>query len=180
MKEEFKAYRPALFFILRFVGLYLITNTLYGLYVNNALPGADMVTKVVASQTAWILSQVHEPVQASATPTSAYVSLTNASGQGVSVYEGCNGVNVFLVYLSFLVAYAGPRRLWLRFAAIGLVLIHLINLSRVSLLFEVAIYFPDQLYLFHKYLFTAIIYTLVFVLWYWWVNAVKKIQHDAG
>lgn len=180
MKEEFKAYRPALFFILRFVGLYLVANTLYGLYVNSALPGADVFTKVVATQTAWILSQVDEPVQASVTTTSAYVSLLNAKDLGVSVYEGCNGANVFIVYLSFLVAYVGPFMLWLRFAAIGLVLVHLINLVRVSLLFEVAIYFPDQLYLFHKYLFTAIIYCLVFALWFVWVNAVKKAQADGA
>lgn len=180
MKEEFKAYRPALFFILRFVGLYLVSNTLYGLYINNALPGADVFTKVVATQSAWILTQVDEPVQALVIPTSAHVSLKNAKGQGVSVYEGCNGVNVFLVYLSFLVAYVGPLMLWLRFTTIGLLLVHLINLARVSLLYEVAIYFPDQLYLFHKYLFTGIIYCLVFVMWYMWVNAVKKTQHNAA
>lgn len=178
MREELKAYRPALFFILRFVGLYLVSNTLYGLYVNNALPGVDLFTKMVAHSTAWILSLIHEPVQAISTATSPYVSLKNGTGEGVSVFEGCNGINVFLVYISFLVAYIGPLKLWLRFIAMGLLLIHLTNLARVSLLYEVAIYFPDQLYFFHKYLFTAIIYCLVFILWYKWVDAVKKIQTD--
>jgi hypothetical protein len=49
-----------------------------------------------------------------------------------------------------------------------------INLLRILLLYEVALHFPENLYFFHKFFFTGIIYLLVFILWYFWVNEVKK------
>jgi exosortase/archaeosortase family protein len=57
--------------------------------------------------------------------------------------------------------------LW--FIPAGLIVIHIFNLGRISLLYFVAQRYEEYFYLFHKYFFTAIIYVVVFLLWALWV-----------
>jgi exosortase/archaeosortase family protein len=62
------------------------------------------------------------------------------------------------------------------FAPLGVIIIHVVNLGRIIGLFFVVIYLPKALYFSHKYLFTTIIYAVVFVLWLIWLrmNYFKK------
>ncbi len=50
------------------------------------------------------------------------------------------------------------------------------NLARISLLFWVALYLPDLVYFVHKYLFTAILFVIVFVLWIVWVRKFSQLK----
>jgi exosortase family protein XrtF len=171
MIEEFK---PTIFFLLKFFGLYLIGNLLYGWYVTSWHPQPDPMTQWVTSQSAAVLglfgyeTSVHDyPGK----PTT-YIEW---SGKGiVSVYEGCNGLNVVIVFLSFLFAFGPYKRNLVWFASLGLFIIHVANLARIVLLFLVSIHMPDVLYFTHKYLFTAFIYLFVFLLWIWWVLKFAK------
>ncbi len=92
----------------------------------------------------------------------------------VNVYEGCNAINVSILFIAFLFAYKGSFTRTLMFSIIGLISIYLFNLLRVSGLFLVALYFPDHLYLMHKFVFTGVMYAFVFGLWFIWVT---KLNH---
>lgn len=170
MKELFLKYKSALRFLGIFVGLYLLLNTFYGFWIQHYYPQVDPFTFSVAKQVAAILTFFGQAFSAMAEQQSANVALWLNNEVVVYVFEGCNGINVMIVYLSFLVAYKGTIRQFLMFCFGGLVLIYLLNLVRVGLLAEVALFYPEQLYFFHKYLFTGFIYTLVFVLWYYWIK----------
>ncbi len=167
---NWREFKPTVLFLMRFMGLYLLSNVLYGLAVTAWAPRADPLTRWVTQQTAWILTQLGWESYIYDMPTKATVSIVHL-GQGiVSVYEGCNGVNVGLIFLSFLVAFGPYRRALIWFSAFGLAVIHLANLSRIGLLFIVSLRFPDFLYFTHKYFFTASIYTLVLLLWLAWIR----------
>ncbi len=168
-----KENRPALRFLIVFVSVYLILNTLYGLYINYYSPMADPVTKSVVHQTVWILSIFDPAITYYPLSFAGFIPIYNGRENVINVFEGCNGVNVFIVYLSFLIAYKGPIRLFLTFLTIGTIGIHFLNLLRISLLYVAALYFPQYLYFLHKYLFTGIIYVMVFVLWYFWTKRLK-------
>jgi exosortase family protein XrtF len=170
MKELFKKYKSALRFLSIFVGLYLLLNTLYGVWIQHYYPQVDPFTISIAKQVAAILTFFGQAFSAGAELQSANVALLLNNEVVVYVFEGCNGINVMIVYLSFLVAYKGSRRHLLLFFFGGILLIYLLNLVRVALLAEVALFYPEQLYFFHKYLFTAFIYSVVFVLWYYWIK----------
>jgi exosortase family protein XrtF len=86
------------------------------------------------------------------------------------VYEGCNGLNVMIIFVAFLVAFGPIGRTLAWFIPLGLFIIHLVNLARIGLLFWVSLYMPKYMYFTHKYFFTAILYVVVFVLWIWWVR----------
>jgi exosortase family protein XrtF len=90
------------------------------------------------------------------------------------VYEGCNGINVMIVFVAFLFAFQGLSRRGSVFILIGLMIIHLANLLRIVLLFWVAKEYQIYFYYVHKYIFTAILYVIVLLLWWVWVKAILK------
>ena len=175
-KDFFKQNKKAIRFLLVFVGLYVLLNTAYGFFIQSYNPTCDPITYFVAKEVVWFLSLFDSSVNGFPSAFNVYVAIANSKESVIDVFEGCNGINVMIVYISFLVAFNGSLRLLTKYVAIGFVAIHLLNLLRVALLYGVAIHFPNQLYFFHKYLFTGIIYVIVFILWFYWVRDVKNEQ----
>jgi exosortase family protein XrtF len=98
----------------------------------------------------------------------------------INVYEGCNGINVIIVFVAFLVAFGGPPKSLVLFGIGGIVLIHLFNLARIAFLFFLALSNSRSFYYYHKYLFTATLYGVVFLLWAVWVLKFTKDQKSAS
>src|SRR6187549_2028952 len=107
MVENFK---PALLFLAKFLAIYFIGNILYGLYVESCGSAPDVFTRGVTQQVTLVLksfdAKVHSDVNANA-PT---VFIEKAGVVVLNVYEGCNGINVVIVFVAFLVAFGGPKK----------------------------------------------------------------------
>lgn len=179
MKELVHQYKDSLLFIGKFVGLYLILNTGYGFFVSSYNPSPDPITSAVTNHVSWGLSWFHDQINTVPDVREPNIHLQKDFKNVVSVFEGCNSINVMIVFIAFLIAFKGSLKSTVIFAALGLMLIYIINLFRVGLLFEVAYYYPQHLYFFHKYLFTGFIYLIVFAIWYVWIQRVRfEKQHD--
>jgi exosortase family protein XrtF len=169
-----KEFKPTILFLVKFLAIYLIGNLIYGWWITSWHPMPDPMTIWVTEQSAWVLNvfgmdattinQMDKP-----TTFIVYNKLPI-----VSVYEGCNGLNMGIVYLAFLLAFGPYKRTLAWFAPLGLLVIHVANLARIVMLFLVSIHMPDAFYFTHKYLFTAFIYLFVFLLWMWWVLKLAK------
>ena len=167
MLSEFK---PALKFLLVFLGLYFIGNILYGLMVESFREIPDPVTRVVANQTANILQRFGQPVTTIGNTKGPTVFLKEGDKTILNIYEGCNGINVMIVFIAFLVAFGGAIKKLAWFLPLGIVIIHLSNLVRLVLLYFVAINYYSYFYYVHKYIFTALLYLIVVLLWIVWVG----------
>src|SRR5258706_11374236 len=170
IKENAKAIR----FLLLFIGVYLVLNTLYGFYIQYHYPAADSFTRSVASQAVWFLTFFDSSITFYPSSITEYIPVANDRENVIYIFEGCNGLNVMIVYFSFLIAFTGPWKELVKFTLLGLFAIHVVNLMRIGLLYSVAFYFPEQLYFFHKYFFTGSVYVMVFILWYYWIRRVKS------
>ena len=168
MKDQ----KAILFFLLKFVGLYIVLNTTYGFWISSYAPLPDPLTKIVTRQSVACISLTENNVVVGAVTNSPNVPVLKDGRAVVTVFEGCNGFNVMFVFLSFVIAYTGTLKKTVWFCMVGLTLIYIFNLFRVSLLYYIAEYYPNNLYFFHKYLFTGFLYGLVFLLWYFWVRKV--------
>ncbi len=164
-----KEFGPSIWFLAKFLGIYLAGNLLYGLYINSYVPEPDPVTIFVSEQTSFILSFLGQENETLVQGHKSGVLIYNDDRSVLSVFEGCNGLNVVIIFVGFLFAYGKPKKALLWFIPLGLLLIHLLNLARITILYYVTLYHPDLSYFMHKYLFTAIIYAGIFVLWIWWV-----------
>ena len=166
----FAEYRPAILFLLRFLGIYIIGNIVYGLWILSYGTLADPITQVVTSNSAFLLNLVGFEASALVSSVNPNVALNLDGHTVVNVYEGCNAVNVSVLFVAFLFAYKGTIKKTIIYSIIGLISIYMFNLIRVAGLFLVAKYFPDQLYLMHKFIFTGVIYAFIFFLWFLWVK----------
>ncbi len=169
-----KEYKHALFFLAKYIAMYLVLNTLYALYVEGYKPDADPITIAVTKQGAFIMSIFDADINYHVVTSTPNVPITRKEQTVIEVFEGCNSVNVIIVFASFLIAFTGPVRNTAFFLIIGGLAIYFLNLMRVMALYWVALKFPQSLYFFHKFFFTGIIYLFVFWLWYVWVTKQKQ------
>lgn len=177
--SSFREFKPALRFLFVFVGAYVAGNILYGLYIEFYKPAPDPVTISVTFQSAFLLNTLSAPAHAVISPGEPVVLLNNQDRTIIRVFEGCNGLNVMIVFGAFIIAFRGNGKEMLLFFVSGCLVLHLANLVRVGLLFQSAIHRPVFFYYFHKYFFTAILYAVVFALWYMWVERIRvKTKKD--
>ena len=160
------------------MGIYVVGNFLYGLYVTGYKPAPDPATHWVTNQTAFVVTVSGWPSEIednSRKPT------TNLKYQGkniLAVYEGCNGINTMIIFVAFLFAFGPVTKTLIWFVPLGLSIIHIVNLARIALLFWVSIYNPDYMYFMHKYFFTAVLYIVIFLLWVWWVRKLTAVKRE--
>ena len=51
-----KEFRPALLFLVKFLGIYILGNIVYGLYINHYYPQSDPATRWISNQVSMIIS----------------------------------------------------------------------------------------------------------------------------
>ena len=168
MKDQ----KTIILFLLKFVGFYIVFNTVYALWTSSYKPMPDPMTTLVTHNSVLLISVAEKSVVVGEPVNNPNVPVIDNGTTIIEVFEGCNGLNVMIVFLSFVIAFTGTFKKTLWFAVLGLLLIYIANLFRVSLLYFVSKYYHDSLYFFHKYLFTGLLYILVFVLWYFWVTKI--------
>jgi exosortase family protein XrtF len=164
-----KEFKPSLFFLAKFIGIYVIGNILYGLFIESYGDFPDPVTQWVTEQTSWVLNLLGEETRAIPLTEDPIIQLVRSDFVGLNVFEGCNGINVMIVFMAFIVSFGGPLRSMAWYIPVGLLLIHIANLLRLFLLYFVNLKWEEHFYFFHKYLFTASIYVFVFALWGYWI-----------
>lgn len=181
-------FRPTLLFLFRFFLTYGLLSAAYGFFIkqyDQAEPQVrDPFTHWVVEQVAQIAKwQGYEVVieenahlnYAKTAEEQTFDTLIFNDIRAIAVEEGCNGLSVMILFVSFVLAFGGNFQRLLWFIPAGLLLIHLSNLIRLYLLAILKVDFEGQYFhFFHKYGFTAVIYLSVFLLWYVWVQFLVK------
>lgn len=168
--QLFKKYKISILFLVRFLGIYILGNVLYGFWVVSYGTIVDPFTYIVAKHSSYLLHLVGISASVLPSPIEPNIAITLNGDIIVNVYEGCNAINVSILFVAFIIAYKGKLSRVIVFSLVGLISIYIFNLFRVSGLFLVAKFFPDHLYLMHKFFFTGVIYAFVFFLWFVWVK----------
>ncbi len=171
--------KPARWFVGVFLGSYLIFSIIYGLWISSHGIVPDAMTEEVSREVVGILRWFGVDASYAQNPDGPTVHVLRDGQKVLNVFEGCNGLNVMIVFFSFVLAYgrATPLRMS-GFLLVGSIAIHLANLARILWLFWLADVNADLFYYFHKYLFTAVIYVIVFALWWTWITQWSTKQHD--
>jgi exosortase family protein XrtF len=175
---SFKEFRPTIFFLIKFLGVYLVGNLLYGFYVNYYTPQPDPITHFVTVHSARVIEIFGYPVSVVDQINKPYTLIIFKGRSILSVYEGCNGVNSMIVFVAFIVAFGPINKAMSWFVCIGLLIIHVCNIGRIFFLFYVSEYLPAYMYFIHKYLFTAVLYVIIFIMWFLWVKKNSAKGHE--
>lgn len=91
---------------------------------------------------------------------------------GVASY--CNGLELLALFAGFILCFPGSWKNKLWFIPSGMILIFICNVIRLYLLCLNRIFYPQYMEFNHKYTFTIMVYSFIFLLWMIWVNRFSK------
>ena len=183
MRELIIKYKVVIKFILTFLLTYSILSISYKLYLDYSdgekyYP--DYLTNLVAKQTKEILISSGYKAEIIPHPKEPSMKLI-INGKYVSrVVEGCNSISVILLFISFVIAFAGKFKTTFFYILSGSVLIYVVNLARIAILSVGLYHYPWRREILHTVIFPLIIYGLVFILWMFWVNRFSNISKKNG
>lgn len=100
----------------------------------------------------------------------------NYINHGVWIGEPCNGLKVFGLFSVFIISFKGNllNKIW--FIPLGIFILHIANAIRIAILTIISAEKPQLLDFNHNITFQVIIYSIVFGLWYIWVNKLSNTK----
>src|SRR5687767_7016029 len=107
--ELLKEFKPSLMFLGKFLAIYFAGNILYGLYIES-YEQADSVTRLVTAQTSWCLDLTGYNTSIEDVGDQPKIAMKEKGDVALYVFEGCNGLNVMIVFVAFLFAFGGSPK----------------------------------------------------------------------
>jgi exosortase/archaeosortase family protein len=92
----------------------------------------------------------------------------------LGISDACNALEIFVLYLGFMVCFPTTLKRFLAFASIGIIVIFILNVFRCSGIFWLNLYHNQWVDFAHHYLFKLILYFTVFVGWILYVQTEKS------
>jgi exosortase family protein XrtF len=173
MKKYFITYRPFLRFLLVFFTSYGVLSFLYNqylsLYENQEFP-VDPFTEQLSYQVKYVSNLFGGETEIYKFAGEKWTRLFYIDRYVARIVEGCNALSVMILFASFVIAFAKEFKKTLLFILSGLLLIHILNIFRISALSYFLYYHPEHNHLIHGVLFPLVIYGFVFMLWIVWVT----------
>jgi exosortase family protein XrtF len=94
----------------------------------------------------------------------------------VGVADGCNALELYILYLGFLIAFPAVIKRVLLFSMYGIATIYIANITRLAALASMNMHRMNAVDMAHHYVFKLIVYSLIFG--FWILFAKQNKQHD--
>ena len=177
MKSLLIKYKSVIRFIITFLTVYGILTLGYHLYLSVSDGSKfypDYVTHLVAVQTDVLLNGLGYDASITPHPHEASIKIIINEKYIARVIEGCNAMSVIILFLSFIVAFAGKLKTTVLYGLAGSIIIYAFNLIRIVILSIGLYHYPWRKEVLHTVIFPMLIYGTVFLLWMFWVNRFSK------
>ena len=179
MKELILKYKSVVRFILTFLVVYGILTFSYKVYLDysdSSIHYPDYLTSLVAKQTNDLLNTFGYDSHIERHPDEPSMKLIIRGKYVVRIIEGCNSASVIILFVSFVIAFAGKFKTTFFYVLAGGVLIYIVNLLRIVILSVGLYHYPWRQEELHTVIFPLIIYGMVFLLWMLWVNRFSNLS----
>lgn len=165
-------FKPILVFILKFIVVGIVLVLVYNIYLNqfqkHNLP--DPYSIFIADCTVLTLNSAGLDSSNAIDETRPWVWIRIGDQWPSVINEGCNAISVMIIFVAFIIAFSTTWKQTSLFILSGLFIIQIMNVLRIALLNYIFVYLPDYGKISHDYLFPAIIYGTIVVLWIVWVR----------
>jgi len=168
--KEFKLLFILILKFAMFLILFGIGYNYYLSYYNNTLQTCDPYTNWISNLTVGLSNFFDLGVESHKIDPYHHTFLAKDKKVFAIVNEGCNSISVMILFTAFIFAFS---RKWLNtslYIIFGIIVLHFSNIARISFLTYVNICHESYLKIVHDYVFPAIIYGIVVLLWISWVK----------
>jgi exosortase family protein XrtF len=157
------------FFLLYFIFLFL-----YNRFLDFSVP--DFFTLQTAKQVTFLYRMTGFPVEYRILTDSHEIGLFLNGNWLVKVMEGCNGISVIIIFISFILAFPDVWKKKWRYILGGTLAIWMVNLLRIYVLGLIYHYYPAYFDIAHRVFFPAAIYAMVIILWLLWIKDLSRFS----
>ncbi|MET3034886.1 exosortase family protein XrtF [Chryseobacterium sp. NRRL B-14859] len=165
-----KDFKPVLGILLRFIIIYLVLLFAYQFYLNSEKEsGLDSFSRIIADQVSYLQNMIGYSTQLYDDIRNEQVWFYVKDQYTTRMVEGCNAVSVMILFISFVFAFYKGAKTFI-FVGIGLLLLYIMNLIRIIGLNIVMADHKEYGKIFHDFVFPAIIYGTVVLLWLIWIK----------
>jgi exosortase/archaeosortase family protein len=171
--------QPLIIFLLKAICIWLVWMLLYGIVFRKDEIN-DPVTLLEAKITAKIFRIMGYNVYLSNDHSVKYLNFSGEESTRsikqlivinnkpiIGIESACNGVELFALFIGFLIAFGGRRKLIL-FVSLGLTSIFILNTIRIVAITWISLFDKEQANFHHHYTFMFIIYGYILWLWHRW------------
>lgn len=176
-----KGNKTVVIFLIKFFGTYLLLFLLYSFYLertqNETSPFVCApITKTVAEQTKYLLNILGYPAEIAQDIETLAVKLFINDKFTAFIVEGCNAISIIILFIAFIVAFAGKFKTTVLYILFGSLLIYFTNIVRIVII-SIALYeFPQYQNVLHEIVFPSIIYGMTFLLWFVWIRNFSNLK----
>lgn len=103
--------------------------------------------------------------------------ISAATGGGIKIVAGCNGVEAVLILVSAILAFPAPWKHKLLGIGLGFLAIQGLNLIRIISLFYLHNFSQVWFNWFHLYLWQALIILDALIFWLIWLRWLPRVRH---
>lgn len=176
-----KGNKTVVLFLIKFFGTYLLLFLLYSFYLertqNETSPFiCAPITKTVAEQTKYLLNIFSYPTEIAQDTETLSVKLFINGKFTAFIVEGCNAISIIILFIAFIVAFAGKFKTTVLYILFGSLLIYFTNILRIAVISVALHKYPQYQNVLHEIIFPAIIYGITFLLWFVWIRNFSGIK----
>lgn len=165
-----KDFKPVLSILLRFIIIYMVLLLAYQFFLNSfQKEGLDPFSRMIAEQVRHIQNFMGFPTQLYNDIKGEQVYFYVRNEYPTRMVEGCNAVSVMILFAAFVFAFYKGKKTFI-FVILGLILLYIINVLRIVGLNIVVLDYKAYSKTTHDYIFPAVIYGTVVVLWLVWIK----------
>ncbi len=129
----------------------------------------DSITEIVAKNTVQLSQLLGANLTIEKNLPDSYIQLYYNRNYIARMIEGCNAINVIILFIAFVASFSGKLKPTLLFVFGGSVIIYILNIVRIAALCVLMYHFPEWENFLHGVIFPLFIYGVVFLLWIIWV-----------
>ena len=97
------------------------------------------------------------------------------TGWGIVIGEGCTGLKQMTQVLLLFLIYPGPWKHKLWFIPLGMVIIHVTNIIRISMLAVAMNMNLHGIHFIHDQILRVFFYLVIFAMWVFWEEKISKV-----
>ena len=183
LKQAFKPYRDIIIFVVallvsNYFWKFTVTGddfgevvTWFGIDITAPFAWlAEETTREVYTIVSWFRDTIYQ--------TDAY-TLRFDSGSSTRIVWACTPLKQAFIWLCIMLATIGDWRSKVWFIPFGWVCIYGFNVLRIASITLFIEFHPDWFDLLHTYIFKYLFYGMMFLLWVWYVERIRKPQSCA-
>jgi exosortase/archaeosortase family protein len=100
--------------------------------------------------------------------------IRHENGVAVRIVWSCTGLKQAYIFFCIIAFYSGNLKQKIWFIPLGLLLIYIVNILRITAITALIEPFPEYFDLLHEHLFKYLFYIIMFGMWVFWEEKVKR------